>query len=164
VPRVAIAGLLRRVVEAGRWRHVVLEVYGSDATNALDGLSGMITVRARQRVPWSEAVRLAATELDLALVVGNTDARQLPSKAIEYLTLPVPRLALTSGARDDSLARYVDDKPGWLTLAVDDPDPATRIADHVGRSWRAEELAAPPGEGWPRVAESLAAFVLERTA
>jgi hypothetical protein len=105
-------------------------------------------------------VGLAAAELDIALVVGNKDARQLPSKAIEYLTLPVPRLALTGGLAADALAEYVDGKPGWLMLRVDDPDAATHIWEHVRQSWTAEELAPPVDESWACVAEELASFVL----
>jgi hypothetical protein len=124
----------------------------------------LVTVQRRDPVPWPEAVRLAAAEVHIGLVVGNTDPRQLPSKAIEYLTLPVPRLALTGGQAEDALADYVDGKPGWLTLNVDAPDAAPHVWDHLRRSWTAEELAPPADESWERVAQQLASFVLRKCA
>jgi hypothetical protein len=163
-PRVDFTGVLRRLAESGRWRRVVVQQYGRDHYGTLRGLSAHITVQQHDPMPWPEVVRLAAAELDLALVIGNTDPRQLPSKAIEYLTLPVPRLALTSGQAADALADYVEGKPGWLTLNVDDPDAATRTWNHVRRSWTAEELAPPADESWAHVAEQLASFVLRGVA
>ena len=163
-PRVDITSFLRRLVESGRWRRVVVQQYGRDHYGELRRFEKLVTVQRRDPVPWPEAVQLAAAEIDIGLVVGNTDARQLPSKAIEYLTLPVPRLALTGGQAGDALADYVDGKPGWLTLNVDDPDAATRVWDHVRRSWTAEELAPPADESWRRVAEQLASFVLGKSA
>ena len=161
-PRLDVAGFLRRVAHSDRWRRVVVYQYGRDHHGELSGLSDLVTVRQREPVPWSEVARLAAAELDLALVVGNKDPRQLPSKAIEYLTLPVPRLALTSGVAGEALAEYVDGKPGWLTLSVEGPDPAERIFQHVAHSWTTEELAAPAHESWTHVADRLADFVLRR--
>ena len=163
-PRVDITGFLRRLVESGRWRRVVVQQYGRDHHGELRGFEKLVKVQRRDPVPWPDAVQLAAAEIDIGLVIGNTDARQLPSKAIEYLTLPVPRLALTGGQAGDALADYVNGKPGWLTLNVDDPDAATRVWDHVRRSWTAEELVPPPDESWKRVAEQLASFVLRKSA
>ena len=163
-PRVAIAGFLRGLAESGRWRRVVLRLYGSDGRPELGAASSVVTVESCRRVPWPQAVRLAAAELDVALVVGNTDVRQLPSKAIEYLTLPVPRLALSSGLDGDALADYVDDRPGWLALTVGDSDPATPLWEHVERDWSREELAPPPEESWTHVAQELASYVLRSVA
>ena len=86
--------------------------YGRDYLAAVRKLSDVITVALAEPIPWTEVRRLAATELDLVLVVGNRDVRQLPSKAVEYLTLPIPRLALTSGQEGDALTAYVETKPG----------------------------------------------------
>lgn len=159
-PRLGIEGFVRRLAESPRWRRVVIQQYGRDHHGELRKLSKLVTVEARDPVPWPEAARLAAAELDLALVVGNKDPRQLPSKASEYLTLPVPRVALTGGLERDALAAYVEGRPGWMTLNVDDPDAATRIWNHVRRSWTREELAPPADEAWACVAEQLATFVL----
>jgi hypothetical protein len=163
-PRLAIRPFLRRLAESGRWRRVVFHQYGRDHYGDLRQLPGPMTVRLHDPVPWPDVVRLAATELDIALVLGNKDARQLPSKAIEYLTLPVARVALTRNRSGDALVEYLDGKPGWLTLDVDDPDAATLIWEHVRRNWTPAQLAPPPSESWPYVAEEIAAFVLERLA
>jgi hypothetical protein len=151
---------VRRLAQSGLWRRVVLIQYGGDDRGDLRVLSQWIAVERRDPVPWPEIVRRAAPELDAALVVGNTDVRQLPSKAIEYLTLPLPRVALSRGPAADALADYVDGKPGWLVTAFDDPDPGRRLWDHLERGWTAEELAPPPGEAWGPVAEQIASFVL----
>ena len=163
-PRVGMTGFLRGLAESGRWRRVVLRLYGSDGRPELGAASSVVTIESFGRVSWPQAVRLAAAELDVALVVGNTDARQLPSKAIEYLTLPVPRLALSSGLDGDALADYVDGRPGWLALTVGDADPATPVWEHVERDWTREDLAPPPEESWTNVAQELAAYVLRSVA
>jgi hypothetical protein len=159
-PRIDVKGFLRRVAGSRRWRRVVLHQYGRDHGGELDRLAHVVAVQRRDPLPWHEVVELAAAQLDLALVVGNKDGRQLPSKAIEYLTLPLPRLALTHGGAEDALADYVADKPGWLTMNVEDPDPAARIAEHVERPWIPDELAAPVEESWDHVADELATYVL----
>ena len=159
-PRLDVTGFLRRLARSGRWRRVVLHQYGRDHGRELERSSSPVAVQHHAPVPWREVVRRYAAELDLALVVGNRDVRQLPSKAIEYLTLPVPRLAVTQGAGADALVEYVAGKPGWLTLEADDPDPAPRVAEHIRRRWTAEELAPPVEESWTHVAHELAAFVL----
>jgi hypothetical protein len=161
-PRVDVTGFLRRVAESGRWRRVVFHQYGRDHYGELRKLSQLVAVRPCDPIPWPEVVRRAAPELDVALVVGNTDPRQLPSKAIEYLTLPIPRLALSGSLAGDALAGYVEGKPGWLALSVNEPDPATRIWEHVHHDWSPEDLAPPPDESWSHVAEQLANFVLRR--
>ena len=163
-PRLGIETFVRRLAESGRWRRVVFYQYGRDHYGELRGLPERVTVQLRDPVPWPEVVGLAAAELDIALVVGNKDARQLPSKAIEYLTLPVPRLALTGSLTGDALAEYVDGKPGWLMLHVDDPDAATHIWEHVHQRWTPEELAPPADESWACVAEEIATFVIQRMA
>jgi hypothetical protein len=167
-PRVDIEPFFRRLVASGLWRRIVVQQYGRDHDHKLRRLAGPgpvpVTVQLHDPVPWPEVVRLTAAELDIALVIGNKDARQLPSKAIEYLTLPVPRLALTGVTAGDALTDYTDGKPGWLALTVDDADAAMRIWEHVRRRWTSEELAPPEDESWEVVADQLAAFVLRRMA
>jgi hypothetical protein len=160
-PRVDVTGFLRRVAGSGRWRRVEFHQYGRDNDGGLRGASDLVTVRQCNPIPWAEVVQLAGTELDVALVVGNSDPRQLPSKAIEYLTLSIPRLAVTSGRPGDALSAYVAGKPGWLTLTVDAPDPAGQLSAHLHRGWTREELAPPAEESWDRVAKQIATFVCE---
>jgi hypothetical protein len=161
-PRLELAGFLKRVAESRNWSRVVLHQYGRDHDGELRGVSDHVVVRKHELIPWGDVVRAAAADLDIALVVGNKDPRQLPSKAIEYATLPVPRVALTGGQPTDALREYLDDKLGWLVMGVDDPEPGARLWAHVRRDWTAEDLAPPPAESWDCVAEELASFVLRR--
>jgi len=163
-PRIAIAPFLQRLGASGFWRRIVIHQYGRDHHRVLRSLSGPVTAQTHDPVPWPEVVRLAAANVDLAVVIGNKDPRQLPSKAIEYLTLPVPRLAVTAHKTEDALSGYVDGKAGWLTVGVDDADAPARIRDHVRRRWTAKDLAAPPEESWEAVGRQLADFVLRRAA
>jgi hypothetical protein len=159
-PRIHFSDFLRRLAASQMWRRIVLLQYGRDHYGVLDGLPDVVRVETRAPIPWHDVVRLSATDLDIALVVGNTDPRQLPSKAIEYMTLPVPRLAITSGVQGDALSDHVMGKPGWLVLNVDEPAPASLLAQHVCREWTAEQLLPPPEDAWDRVASEISSFVL----
>jgi hypothetical protein len=72
---------------------------------------------------------------------------------------PIPRVAITSTARDDALADYLADKPGWLCSQVDSPALAEQLRDHLSHPWSAAKLAPPPSEAWPHVADEIASFV-----
>ena len=148
---------LTRLVNSGRWREVRFAQYGSDWNRALESAPGVLVTR-HNPVPWEEAVA-AARNYDAAIAFGYPDSDQMPSKAVQYLSLPIPRVAIVSGAADDPMARYLADKPGWLCSAIDDPRLAETLGDHLSRSWYAEQLAPPPSEAWPSVANEIAAFV-----
>jgi hypothetical protein len=77
---------------------------------------------------------------------------------MDYLTLPIPRIALTPAEGADSITEYLADKSGWLVLTPDAVDAPERVHAHVARSWSREELAAPASEAWPVVAEEIAHF------
>jgi hypothetical protein len=159
-PRVDISGFLRQLAASQVWRRIRLLQYGRDHVGVLEGLPDVIRVEKRAPIPWQDIVCLSATELDVALVVGNTDPRQLPSKAIEYMTLPVPRLAVTRGIQGDALSEYVRGKPGWLVLDVGETDAGPLLAQHVSRDWTTEQLAPPPEDAWDRVASEISNFVV----
>jgi hypothetical protein len=161
-PRIDISGFLRRLATSKVWPRIVLYQYGRDHIGMLEELSDVLRVEIRPPISWHDVVRLSATAVDLALVVGNKDARQLPSKAVEYMTLPVPRLALTLGVDGDALSDYVKTKPGWLVLSADAVNPGLVVAQHVRRRWTTEELSPPPEEAWNRVAAEISDFVLQR--
>jgi hypothetical protein len=158
--RVDLVGLLERLAACGRWDSISFTQYGDDHAGMLERVPASIEVERRSARPWAE-VLAEAPDYDLALVVGNWLTGQLPSKAVQYLTLPIPRLALSERLDDDALAEYVSGRPGWLALAKDDPDAAGRVWDHLERGWAENELAPPAGEAWPEVATQIAEF-LER--
>jgi hypothetical protein len=150
--------LLGTLARSGRWKRVVLSQLGDDFAGLLDGLPPGVEVERDRSYPWDEVVQRSLDQ-DLALVVGNVNPGQLPSKAVQYLTLPIPRLAITEGSPADALAAYAGDTPGWLALAPDDPQAADRVAEHLARDWSGDRLSPPAAESWPGVARTIAGFV-----
>lgn len=150
---------LESLAAAGIWDEVVLTQFGPDPRMLPEPSRPDVTIEHRDLVPWPEAVR-QAERFDAALVIGNSPAHrmQLPSKAIEYLSLPIPRIALSSG-QDDALYRYALDGPGYLVVLDGDMAAGRLVADHLRRDWDPREMEAPPGESWGAVAEEVARFV-----
>lgn len=150
--------VLARLAASGRWRRIVLGQFGDDFAGLLNDLPPGVDVERDRSYPWSEVV-LRARDYDLALVVGNLNPGQLPSKAVQYLTLPIPRLAITGSSPEDALASYAARTPGWLALVSGEADLAARVAGHVAVDWCGDRLSPPIAEGWPAVAETVAGFV-----
>jgi hypothetical protein len=155
--RIDIALFLERLARTGNWSEVEFHQYGADWTGALQSLRDVRVVFHEPR-PWSEIVP-AAVKYDLAVVVGNRDPALLPSKAVVYLQLPIPRLALVGAAKGDALTRYVADKPGWTVVPVDGPNGADKIRTHLSRGWTAAELAPPATESWDEVTSEIRRFL-----
>jgi hypothetical protein len=155
--RVGIAPFLERLARTGSWSEIEFHQYGTDWTGALGGLRE-VTVVVYERRPWSEIVSIA-DKYDLAIVVGNRNPAQLPSKAAAYLQLPIPRLALIGDDTDDALAQYVADKPGWILVHADGADGADKIRTHLSREWNAAELAPPASESWDEVTTEIRRFL-----
>jgi hypothetical protein len=158
--RVDVSKLLERLAASGRWKSITFTQYGDDHAGMLAKAPASVEVEFRPAQPWAE-ILASASEHDVAIVVGNWLTGQLPSKAIQYMTLPIPRLALSERERDDALAEYVGGRPAWLALAKDEPDAAERLWRHLEHGWSAGDLAPPPEEAWPRVAERIGGFVEE---
>jgi hypothetical protein len=155
--RVRIASFLERLARTGWWSEIEFHQYGTDWTGTLGALEDVRVVFYERR-PWSEIVS-AAHNYDLAIVVGNRDPAQLPSKAVAYLQLPIPRLALIGDGTDDALAQYVADKPGWIVVHVDGADGAEKIRAHLSRRWTAAELVPPATESWDEVTTEVLRFL-----
>jgi hypothetical protein len=160
--RIDLAPFMGRLLADGPWEAITLAQFGSDYAGMLDRLPTGIDVERHPSYPWNEVVA-RARGYDLAFVLGNNNAGQLPSKAIQYLTLPIPRLSVTSRLEGDALAEYVRDKPGWLAVSSGDPELADRVAAHVRRDWSSEDLRPPAEEAWPAVAERVVDFVERHT-
>lgn len=156
--RVDVSKLLERLAASGRWKSITFTQYGDDHAGMLARAPASVEVEFRPAQPWAE-VLAGASQYDVAIVVGNWLTGQLPSKAIQYMTLPIPRLGLSERTSDDALAEYVSGRPAWLALAKDEPDAAERLWQHLERNWSAAELAPPAEEAWPRVAERIGDFV-----
>jgi hypothetical protein len=158
--RIDIGPLLERLAAAGRWTEVVVRQFGADWSSPLlrRRIPG-VRFETSPTIPWPAAVTEAGSA-HAVLVVGNRDSRQLPSKVVSYLTLPVPRIGIVADARRDAIAEYVRPLPGWLVLEAGDPHAPALVAQHVAREWANGELAPPAAEAWPRVARTIADFVL----
>ena len=159
VARLEIERFLALLARHGAWSRIEFHQYGADWTGRLKAQDA-VTVIFHEPQPWSEIVD-SAVNFDLAVVIGNHDARTLPSKAVEYLQLPIPRLAVVEDERHDALAQYVADKPGWIVLRLDETSSAEAIRNHLRQPWSEVDLAAPEEEQWDRVAAELVRFVLQ---
>lgn len=148
---------LKQLAASSLWGAVEFHQYGPDYAGLLHASPGVRVVFHEER-PWQEIVDLSL-QFDAAVVIGNRDGKQLPSKAVDYLLLPVPRLAITREPGRDALSRYVADKPAWLILPPDAPNAADLVERHVTRTWPQSELAPPAEEAWDAVAEEMRRFV-----
>lgn len=158
VARLDVIPFLERLARGG-WDDIELHQYGSDWTGVLAAQTFVKVVFHEPR-PWAEVVD-GAHAYDAALVIGNRDPTQLPSKAVAYLQLPIPRVALVADERHDALAGYVRDKPGWLVVETHAADTSRHVRSQVEREWDPRELAAPDGEAWESVARDIADFALD---
>lgn len=155
--RVDVIPLLQTLVDSGRWGRIELTQLGEDQDGMLRRAPEGVEIEWAAPRPWGE-VLADAGEFDLAIVVGNVLPGQLPSKAIQYMTLPIPRLAVTLRPKDDALADYVRDRPGWATVQWDDPDADRAVWDHLARDWDRADLDPPQEESWPVVADQIVEF------
>ena len=153
--RVDIKTFLEKLSESGLWERVEFHQYGLMVS--LRDTAGVSLVVHEPR-PWHEVISLAGA-YDAALVIGNLDGRQMPSKTVEYLLLPIPRLAVTLDPERDAVADYVADKPGWLVLRPDDADAAERLRAHVDGAWPTVELLPPSSETWKSAAGQIRRFL-----
>jgi hypothetical protein len=154
--RVNVASFLEGLARSGIWGEIEFHQYGSDWNGSLRHLSEVQVIFHEPR-PWSEILAVAR-EYDLAAVVGNRDPMLLPSKAVAYLQLPIPRLAIVEGSKN-ALRHYLADKPGWILVRADDPDAAVRIRGHLSRGWSTAELAPPATESWDHVTGDVRQFL-----
>ena len=156
--RLDISPFLSRLQASGVWDTVRFEQFGGDPDGMLTRVAPGVEVVNRTAVPWPEVMARAA-DFDAVLVLGNELGELLPSKAIQYLTLPVPRIAVTDTERDDALADFARGHSGWLAVSPGDSDAARLVEEHVFREWTADELRPPSADAWPAVADELASFV-----
>ena len=154
--RVPIARFLEALAQSGIWDEVQFHQYGSDWTRSLNRLSKVAVVLHSPRV-WREIITIAG-DYDLAVVVGNRDPMLLPSKAVPYLQLPIPRLALVEDD-ENALAHYIRDKRGWMLAHVYAMDAAEKVRMHISRKWSRTELAPPASESWDCVTEEIMQFL-----
>jgi Glycosyl transferase 4-like domain len=143
---------------SGRWESILFAQFGDDFGAGLERVPEGVEVEHHEPRPWSEVIE-HALDYDAALVVAYPLVSLLPSKSVEYSTLPLPRIALTNPDPADASREYAATHTGWLALSNGEADVARRVGEHVGRPWSAAELAAPAQDAWPAVAAQVAEFV-----
>lgn len=162
--RVAVGPILASLIASGLWTRIEFTQFGRETGvfENLDLPAGLISLEAREPVPWHQA-REAAAAFDAAIVFGNRAARQsqVPSKIVEYLTLPIPRIAISSGARGDELLNVARRLPGYLAVPATDPDLAEALKTFLARDWRLEELLPPDQCSWEQVAAEVVGFFFQ---
>lgn len=123
-----------------------------------------VTVEPAEPLPWEQAIEVAS-RFDAAIVIGNRPPHrtQVPSKVIEYLTLPIPRVALSSGVEGDELAAVATALPGYLSVTTTDADLPEQVDAFLRRDWSLDALAPPDRYSWGRVAADVTDFFLEKT-
>jgi len=156
--RVDVGPFLADLQRSGRWRTITFAQFGDDYVGMLMRVPKGIRVDRHPPRPWEEIVA-RASDFDAAVVLGNQRGYLLPSKAVQYLTLPIPRLAVTGGEPDDALADYAEAHRGWIVAAAGAPELGRRVWEHLERDWSAAELSPPAAESWLNVAVQVAAFV-----
>ncbi len=158
--RLALPEWLSRLRRVAGLRRVQLTNFGDAFHQSFQSQDSHVAIELRKPVKWSEACRLARG-FDGAIVVGNKNPAQLPSKAIQYLTLPIPRLAVTMKRTGDALADFAAAKPGFVAVDAHSDDDALAAVAHLRRSWSTEELEPPASDAWSQVAPEIIRFALD---
>ena len=159
--RVPIGAWLSALPGAAGIRRVRFANYGPvDHLELLQAEDAAVAVETHDPVDWVRACQVAQ-DFDAAVVVGNADPAKLPSKAIQYLTLPVPRIGLTASAGEGELAAFASRRPGFVAAGLDSPEDVPRVIGHVHRAWSREELSPPAGDSWTEVAGAVARFAIQ---
>jgi hypothetical protein len=156
VCRISVTPFLTALARSGLWRRIEFHQFGSDWDAMLTDPPESVSVKFEPPRPWHEVAK-DLRRFDAVVVVGNRDPRQLPSKVIDYLALPAPRIAITGDPRRDSTSEYLADKDGWLVIADDDPSAGRAVAGHLD-ACRGMRLDPPMSESWPEVAHTVLRF------
>jgi hypothetical protein len=147
--------------ESGRWESIVFSQFGDDFGVGLDRVPDGVRVEHHAPRPWEEVIERCRREFDAVLAVAYPLPALVPSKAIEYLTLPLPRIALTNPDPGDALREFVETHPGWLAVSNGEAEIGTRVRRHLECDWSPAELEPPAEDAWPAVAARIAEFVTE---
>lgn len=135
--------------------------YGSvDRPDLLQADDPAVLIEVHEPVEWARACEIARG-FDAAVVGANKNPAQLPSKAIQYLTLPVPRVAVTASSDPGELGAFAARRPGYIAVGVESPEDVPRLIGHLRRAWSDEELSPPPGDSWVAVAHQVVGFAVE---
>jgi glycosyltransferase involved in cell wall biosynthesis len=155
--RVDLGRIFQQLARSGKWDKITLRQYGPDWEGALQSISDSVGVDHRAPISWAEVLSEAHT-FHAAVVIGWQNAERMPSKTVQYLTLPIPRIAMVNAGKADALAAYVIDKPGWAVVEDDSHDASEIVAAHLAKTWTSADLRAPECESWDAVEHVLGDF------
>jgi hypothetical protein len=161
--RVNFEKIFQQLASSGKWDKITLRQYGPDWEGALKSVADNIEIDHRSPISWTE-VLAEASIFHAAVVIGWRNPAQMPSKTVQYLTLPIPRIAMVNQGDTDALATYVADKPGWAVIDDEARLAPEVVATHLSRPWRNAELQAPKSESWNAVERILGDFVVDTIA
>jgi hypothetical protein len=160
--RLPIGPWLSRLRRAAGCKAVLFANYGYvNRPELLQSTDPAVIMESHDPVEWPRACEIAQG-FDAAVVIGNQNPAQLPSKAVQYLTLPIPRIAVTPGPHSD-LAAFAAERPGFIAVDIDSAEDIARALAHLRRAW-SSELTPPPGDSWDAVAGEIAGFAIEAWA
>ena len=135
--------------------------YGSvDRPDLLESEDPAVVIELHEPVEWARA-RQIARGFDAAVVTANRDPVQLPSRAIQYQTLPVPRVAVTASSDPGELGAFAARRPGFIAVDVESPEDVPRLISHLRRPWPEDELRPPATDSWEAVARQVVRFAIE---
>jgi hypothetical protein len=159
--RLAVGEWLSMLREAAGLTSVRFANYGPvDRPELLQTRDPAVVLEFHDPVDWGEACQIARG-FDAAVVPANQNPTALPSKAIQYLTLPIPRIAVTASGDRGELGEFAGRRPGFLSVDVDSREDIPRLIAHVRREWSDEELRPPAEDSWAEVAREIAEFAIE---
>lgn len=154
--RLPVAEWLRALGKSDRWQSIEFHQFGDVWATHLPGLVEAhpnVHLTLHEQLPWQEVVN-GSIYFDVAFATGFHDPSQLPSKAITYQTLPIPKVALVA-SDDSALAKFVADRPDWLRMTVGTP--AAKLHEFLATS-PSVICTVPEEELWPNVSAELAGF------
>lgn len=159
--KVPIGEWLSRLRSAAGLKSVRFTNYGSvDRQDLLRTRDPAVIVEFHDPVDWGRACQIARG-FDAAVVIANRNPGELPSKAIQYLTLPVPRIALTASGDRGELGAFAAQRPGFIAVDVDSREDISRMITRLRHAWSDEELSPPAGDSWAEVAREVVGFAIE---
>lgn len=159
--KLPIGGWLSRLRDAAGLTRVRFANYGpADRPELLQTQDPAVVVEFHDPVDWGRACQIARG-FDAAVVVANRNPAELPSKSVQYLTLPVPRIAVTASRDRGELGAFAAQRPGFIAVGVDSRDDIPRMIAHLRRAWSDEELSPPAGDSWAEVAREVVGFAIE---
>ena len=157
-PRLDPSTLLKRLAD-GPWERIQFAQYGEDWTGLLSDLPSEIEVRFEAPLPWEKLAACASAEHDAAVVIGNKDPSQLPSKAVDYMGLNLPRVAIVSDDPRDSLRGFAERRSGWCVLDHDQLDGADVLRQFLNDNSFVAAADDSDPDSWPSVRREMVDFV-----